>query len=46
MGTLKLAEMEIRYKGKINQEPQFFATISPAFKAEYRKVRAGKSGKW
>ena len=46
MGTLKLAEMEIRYKGKINQEPQFFATISPAFKSEYRKVRAGKSGKW
>ena len=46
MGTLKLADMEIRYKGKINQEPQFFATISPAFKAEYRKVRAGKSGKW
>ena len=46
MGTLKLADMEIRYKGKINQEPQFFATISPAFKAEYKKVRAGKSGKW
>ena len=46
MGTLKLADMEIRYKGKINQEPQFFATISPAFKAEYRKVRAGRSGKW
>ena len=46
MGTLKLADMEIRYKGKINQEPQFFATISPAFKAEYKKVRNGKSGKW
>ena len=46
MGSLKLADMEIRYKGKINQEPQFFATISPAFKAEYKKVRAGKSGKW
>ena len=46
MGTLKLADMEIRYKGKIKQEPQFFATISPAFKAEYKKVRNGKSGKW
>jgi len=46
MGSLKLAEMEIRYKGKINQEPQFFATIAPAFKAEYKKVRNGKSGKW
>lgn len=46
MGSLKLADMEIRYKGKINQEPQFFATISPAFKAEYKKVRGGKSGRW
>ena len=44
MGTLNLANMEIRYKGKISQEPQFFATITPAFKQEYMRVRRDGGG--
>ena len=32
MGTLDLADIEIRYKGSITGEPQFFAFITPNFK--------------
>ena len=48
MGTLDLADIEIRYKGSITGEPQFFAVITPNFKKEYAKVKkkAGKGDKW
>ena len=48
MGTLDLADIEIRYKGSITGEPQFFAFITPNFKKEYAQVKkkAGKGDKW
>jgi len=48
MGTLDLADIEIRYKGSITGEPQFFAFITPNFKKEYAHVKnkAGKGDKW
>ena len=35
IGKINLADLEIRYKGAIRNEPQFFATITPKFKIEY-----------
>ena len=48
MGTLDLADIEIRYKGSITGEPQFFAVITPNFKKKYAEVKkkAGKGDKW
>ena len=48
MGTLDLADIEIRYKGNITGEPQFFAFITPNFKKEYAEVKrkAKSSDKW
>lgn len=37
IGKINLADLEIRYKGAIRNEPQFFATITPKFKLEYNK---------
>ena len=31
-GTLTILDMQLRYKGKFTQQPQFTATISPSFK--------------
>jgi len=48
LSQLPLADIEIRYKGSIRSEPQFFAVITPKFKQLYNKVvrRNGGSKKW
>ena len=48
LSQLPLADIEIRYKGSIRPEPQFFAVITPKFKQLYNKVvrRNGGSKKW
>ena len=48
MGTLDLADIEIRYKGSITGEPQFFAVVTPNFKKEYATVKskASSADKW
>ena len=48
MGTLDLADMEVRYKGSITGEPQFFAVITPNFKKEYARVKSNSKSadKW
>ena len=48
LSQLPLADIEIRYKGSIRSEPQFFAVITPKFKQLYNRVvrRNGGSKKW
>tara|TARA_Y100001973_G_scaffold92988_1_gene143379 strand:+ start:321 stop:1955 length:1635 start_codon:yes stop_codon:yes gene_type:complete len=48
MGTLDLADLEVRYKGSITGEPQFFAVITPNFKKKYATVKgkAKSTDKW
>jgi|TARA_R100000479_G_scaffold166220_1_gene105873 hypothetical protein len=48
LSKLPLADIEIRYKGSIRSEPQFFAVITPKFKALYKRVvrMNGGSKKW
>ena len=48
MGTLDLADLEVRYKGSITGEPQFFAVITPNFKKKYAEVKgqASSADKW
>ena len=48
LSQLPLADIEIRYKGSIRSEPQFFAVITPKIKQLYNKVvrRNGGSKKW
>lgn len=48
LSKLPLADIEIRYKGSIRSEPQFFAVISPKFKSLYKRVVSmnGGSKKW
>ena len=48
LSKLPLADIEIRYKGSIRSEPQFFAVITPKFKSLYKKVVSmnGGSKKW
>lgn len=40
MGKFDVADIEIRYKGSITAEPQFFATITPKFKNTYKKYHS------
>lgn len=46
-GNFDLADLEIRYKGSITAEPQFFAVITSTFKSKYdkfkREIKSGKS---
>jgi hypothetical protein len=48
LSKLPLADIEIRYKGSIRNEPQFFAVITPKFKQLYNKVviKNGGNKKW
>lgn len=48
LSKLPLADIEIRYKGSIRSEPQFFAVITPKFKQLYNRVvkMSGGSKKW
>ena len=48
LSQLPLADIEIRYKGSIRSEPQFFAVITPKFKQLYNRVvrKSGGSKKW
>ena len=48
LSKLPLADIEIRYKGSIRNEPQFFAVITPKFKQLYNKVVIKNDGnkKW
>jgi len=48
LSKLPLADIEIRYKGSIRSEPQFFAVITPKFKSLYKRVVSmnGGSKKW
>lgn len=48
LSQLPLADIEIRYKGSIRSEPQFFAVITPKFKQLYNRVvrKNGGSKKW
>mgnify|MGYP003317578900 FL=1 len=48
LSKLPLADIEIRYKGSIRSEPQFFAVITPKFKSLYKKIVSmnGGSKKW
>jgi hypothetical protein len=48
LSKLPLADIEIRYKGSIRSEPQFFAVITPKFKNLYNRVvrKSGGSKKW
>ena len=48
LSKLPLADIEIRYKGSIRSEPQFFAVITPKFKQLYNRVvrKNGGSEKW
>jgi hypothetical protein len=48
LSKLPLADIEIRYKGSIRSEPQFFAVITPKFKQLYKRVvrMNGGSKKW
>ena len=48
LSKLPLADIEIRYKGSIRSEPQFFAVITPKFKQLYNRVvrKDGGSKKW
>ncbi len=50
LGTLNFADIEIRYKGSVMGEPQFFAVITDNFKANYKKLRGttttAKDQKW
>lgn len=48
LSKLPLADIEIRYKGSIRNEPQFFAVITPKFKQLYKRVVSmnGGSKKW
>lgn len=48
LSKLPLADIEIRYKGSIRSEPQFFAVITPKFKQLYNRVvrKNGGSKKW
>ena len=48
LGKDDIADIEIRYKGSIRSEPQFFAVITPHFKQLY-KTQVKKDGgheKW
>lgn len=40
MGKFDVADIEIRYKGSITAEPQFFATITPKFKNTYKRYHS------
>ena len=48
LSKLPLADVEIRYKGSIRNEPQFFAVITPRFKQSYYKsvIKNGGNKKW
>ena len=48
LSKLPLADIEIRYKGSIRNEPQFFAVITPKFKQLYKSVviKNGGNKKW
>ena len=45
LGTLNFADIEIRYKGSVMGEPQFFAVITDHFKSNYRELSTDKQ-KW
>jgi hypothetical protein len=40
LGKFDVADIEIRYKGSITAEPQFFATITPKFKNTYKRYHS------
>ncbi len=48
LSELPLADVEIRYKGSIRNEPQFHAFITPRFKQSYNKFVIKNDGnkKW
>ncbi len=45
LGTLNFADIEIRYKGTVMGEPQFFAVITDNFKSNYKELAKDKQ-KW
>jgi len=45
LGTLNFADIEIRYKGTVMGEPQFFAVITDNFKSNYAALAKQKQ-KW
>jgi len=48
LSKLPIADIQIRYKGSITQEPQFHAFITPRFKQSYNKfvIKNGGNKKW
>jgi hypothetical protein len=48
LSKLPIADIQIRYKGSITQEPQFHAFITPRFKQSYNKfvINNGGNKKW